>query len=75
MSFNISNVLPFQTVCAEGSSAHHFCVQLEGFCIDSGHPIGAGSGVSLLSRRELTVAILLISNQLDASNIQNLFCH
>jgi len=46
MSFNISNLLTFETVCAEGSSARHFCVQLQGFCIDSGHPIGASSGVS-----------------------------
>jgi hypothetical protein len=37
MSFNISNVLTFETVCAEGSSARHLCVQLEGFFIDSGH--------------------------------------
>jgi hypothetical protein len=55
MSFNIWNVLTFETVCAEGSSARHFCVQLEGFFIDSGHPIGASSGVSMLSYRELTV--------------------
>jgi hypothetical protein len=55
MSFSISNVLTFETVCAEGSSARHFCVQLEGFFIDSGLPIGASSGVSLLSCRELTV--------------------
>jgi len=57
MSFNISNVLTFETVCAEGSSARHFCVLVEGFCIDSGHPIGASSELSLLSRRELTVSI------------------
>jgi len=55
MSFNISNVLTFEAVCAEGSSAPHFCVQLKSFCIDSGNPIGGSSRVSLLSCHQLTV--------------------
>jgi len=58
MSFNISNVLTFETVCAEGSNERQCCVQVEVFCIDSGHPIGASSGVSLRSCRELTIRSL-----------------